>query len=125
MDHNSPSNHSNIITIILNTKEAKDQSQNTNTNSANTHTNTNSTNIPNHKTWRGMCDTSGSRDARRKEITTTRREEITTTITITLSPSLSESAREAIFCTLDSAIGEREQIYWHVGSGLRRFWGSP
>ena len=50
MDHNSPSNHSNIIAIILNTQELKDQSQSTNTNSANTHTN--STNIPNHKTWR-------------------------------------------------------------------------
>ena len=93
MDHNSPSNHSNIITIILNTKEPKDQSQSTNANSANTHTN----------------------------ITTARREEITTTIAITLSPSLSESAREAIFWTLDSAICKREQVYWHVGSGLRRF----
>ena len=40
MDHNSPSNHSNIIAIILNIKETKDHSQ-----IANTYAN--STKIPN------------------------------------------------------------------------------
>ena len=50
----APSITVRIIAIILNIKETKDQSQ-----IANTYAN--STKIPNHKTWRGMCDTSGSR----------------------------------------------------------------